>query len=75
MIQNILALIVVFIAAIISIYWVVKSLMTNKSSGCHGCTACEPKNFSKMKIDKSKLRSATWEPRVRNFRLSAPDNG
>ncbi len=63
MIQNILALLIVFAAAAISIYSVVKSLMTNKSSGCHGCTACEPKNFSKMKIDKSKVRSASFELR------------
>ena len=43
MIQNILALIIVFAAAIISVYSVIRSITSKKASGCNGCSSCEIK--------------------------------
>jgi hypothetical protein len=47
MLQNILALTVVILAAIISVFAVIRSLTSKKSSGCDGCSACEVKDESK----------------------------
>ncbi len=41
MIQNILALIIVFGAAIITVYFLIRSVTSKKPSGCDGCSACE----------------------------------
>lgn len=40
MVQNILALSIVLLAAVISVYSVVKSLTSKKGAHCDGCTAC-----------------------------------
>ena len=40
MTQNILALIIVFLAAGISIYSVIRSLTSKKGTHCDGCAAC-----------------------------------
>lgn len=42
--QNTIALIIVFAAAAISIYSVVKSLVSKKASKCDGCAGCAFKN-------------------------------
>ena len=49
MIQNILALIIVFLAAGISIYSVIRSLTSKKGTHCDGCAACETSSSSKSK--------------------------
>lgn len=49
MVQNILTLIIVFAAAAISIYSVVKSLVFKKGSKCDGCAGCEFKKSVTVK--------------------------
>jgi len=52
MIQNILALIIVFLAAGISIYSVIRSLTSKKGAHCDGCTACGTSNSRRSKTTK-----------------------
>ena len=40
MIQNILAIVIVFLAAGITIYSLIKSLTSKKGAHCDGCAAC-----------------------------------
>lgn len=49
MVQNIIALIIVFAAAIITVYSVIKSITSKKPSGCDGCSACEVKDVPTIK--------------------------
>ncbi len=49
MIQNILALIIVFLAAGISIYSVIKSLTSKNGGHCSGCSACETSSSHQSK--------------------------
>lgn len=56
MIQNVLALIVVFFAAAYTIFSIVKSLSANKASHCGGCTACITKEMPMMKQSKIPLK-------------------
>jgi hypothetical protein len=49
MIQNILALIIVFLAAGISIYSVIRSLTSKKGAHCDGCAACGANSSNKSK--------------------------
>lgn len=49
MIQNILALTIVFIAAGISVYATVRSLISKKGGHCDGCTACGTTNSQSSK--------------------------
>lgn len=51
MIQNILALIIVFLAAGISIYSVIKSLTSKNGGHCSGCSACETSSSRRSKSD------------------------
>ena len=41
MTQNIIALIIVFLAAAISLYSIIKSLVFKKTSKCDGCSGCD----------------------------------
>ena len=49
MVQNTLALIIVFSAAIISIFSVVKSVVSKKAAKCDGCAGCEFKRTNLFK--------------------------
>jgi len=49
MIQNILALIIVGIAAVITVYSLYKSLITKEKSLCGGCASCDLKSELKKK--------------------------
>ena len=49
MTQNILALIIVFSAALITVYSVIRSITSKKASHCSGCSACETKSASTAK--------------------------
>ncbi len=49
MTQNILALIIVFSAAIITVYSVIRSITSKKASHCSGCSACETKSVTPVK--------------------------
>ena len=49
MIQNIIALIIVGIAAIITVYSLYKSLITKEKSLCGGCASCDLKTELKKK--------------------------
>ena len=46
MTQNILALIIVFLAALITVYSVIRSITSKKTSNCGSCPACEAKKNS-----------------------------
>ncbi len=49
MIQNIIALIIVGIAAVVTIYSLYKSLITKEKSLCGGCSSCDLKSELKKK--------------------------
>jgi hypothetical protein len=49
MIQNIIALVIVFLAAGISIFSVIRSLTSKKGTHCDGCAACETHSSGKSK--------------------------
>lgn len=49
MIQNIIALIIVGIAAVITVYSLYKSLITKEKSLCGGCASCDLKSELKKK--------------------------
>ena len=49
MVQNILALTIVLLAAIISVISVIKSITSKKASGCDGCSTCEVKDIPTIK--------------------------
>jgi hypothetical protein len=49
MLQNIIALIIVGIAGIITLYSLYKSLITKEKSLCGGCASCDLKNELKKK--------------------------
>jgi len=49
MIQNIIALIIVGIAVIITVYSLYKSLITKEKSLCGGCASCDLKSELKKK--------------------------
>lgn len=53
MIQNIIALIIVFSAAGVTVFSIIKSLSANKDSHCGGCTACISKEMPMMKQSKT----------------------
>lgn len=50
MTQNILALIIVFSAALITVYSVIRSITSKKASHCSGCSACKTKKDSTVHI-------------------------
>ena len=54
MIQNILAITIVFIAAGISVYSVIKSITSKKGGHCDGCSACETGSSHKSKTTAAK---------------------
>jgi hypothetical protein len=49
MIQNIIALMIVTAAGVITLYSLYKSLITKEKSLCGGCASCELKNELKKK--------------------------
>jgi hypothetical protein len=49
MIQNIIALIIVAAAGVITLYSLYKSLITKEKSLCGGCASCDLKNELKKK--------------------------
>lgn len=49
MIQNIIALIIVGIAVVITVYSLYKSLITKEKSLCGGCASCDLKSELKKK--------------------------
>ncbi|BBE15946.1 hypothetical protein AQPE_0082 [Aquipluma nitroreducens] len=49
MIQNIIALIIVAAAGVITVYSLYKSLITKEKSLCGGCASCDLKNELKKK--------------------------
>lgn len=51
MIQDIIAQFIVFLAAGISIYSLIKSLSTKKASKCSGCAGCDFKKFQNVKLN------------------------
>ena len=51
MIQNIFALAIVFLAAGISIFSVIKSLISKNGTHCNGCTACDTNTQRKLKMN------------------------
>ncbi len=62
MVQNILALIIVFSAAAISIFSIVRSLTSKKGGHCDGCTACGPADIGKHeKRDKSNIQKVNYK--------------
>jgi len=63
MIQNILALIIVFIAAAYTVYATVKSLMAKKSSACGGCNGCSFKDGKLSKQGCSPAQSSKFQVR------------
>ena len=51
MIQNILALTIVFLAAVISLYAIIRSLTSKKGGHCDGCSACGTSSSHKSKTE------------------------
>jgi len=49
MIQNIIALIIVAVAGVITVYSLYKSLITKEKSLCGGCASCDLKSELKKK--------------------------
>jgi len=68
MIQNILALIIVGIAAVITVYSLYKSLITKEKSLCGGCASCDLKSELKKK---GKLVSYSENRSGRKIQFSA----
>lgn len=68
MIQNIIALIVVGIAAVITVYSLYKSLITKEKGLCGGCASCDLKSELKKK---GKLVSYSENATQRKVQFSA----
>ena len=51
MTQNILAILIVFIAGGITIYSVIKTVISKKEAHCDGCPACRTNKQNKPKIN------------------------
>ncbi len=51
MIQDIIAQFIVFLAAGISVYSLIKSLSAKKASKCAGCAGCDFKKFQNVKLN------------------------
>lgn len=51
MIQNILAITIVSLAAGISLFSVIRSLTSKKSAHCDGCSACSTSNSGRSKTN------------------------
>lgn len=64
--QNTIALLIVFLAAAISIYSIVKSLIFKKGSKCDGCSGCAFKNQTGTKtcetFQKNELQNLKFIP-------------
>ena len=67
MIQNILALIIVGIAAVITLYSVYKGITVKDKTICGGCASCDLKNELKKK---GKLMLNSENPAHPNFKFS-----
>lgn len=64
MIQNLIALIIVFSAAAITVFSIIKSLTAKKTSHCGGCTGCSFNGLPAVKHSKGIHTGYSQSPKL-----------